>query len=46
MSKGKIFPYLMVLLGAAAAVVSFASRDWKRGAYWALAAALNFVVTL
>jgi hypothetical protein len=46
LTNDKFFPYLMVLTGTAASIVAFWNSDSRRGVYWALAAAINFVVTL
>ena len=41
-----LFPFTIVGLMACAAVPYALAGDWRRAAYWALAAAINLVVTI
>lgn len=40
-----IFPLLLILLDAGAAVVYAAQKDYKKAVYWIAAAVLNVTVT-
>lgn len=43
--KTKIFPLILIILDAGAAVVKIPQRDWGSVIYWCAAAVLNIAVT-
>ena len=45
MTRTTLFPALLILLDVGAAIMWWASGDWRRGVYWLAAAVLTAVVT-
>lgn len=46
MTKAQVFPFLMLALSVASAVVYAFDGDWRRAGYWFSAAAITFFVTV